>query len=191
MIETPTTAPTSFRAGDFAAWKTAIPEYDAADGWSLIYRLILPFGAATEFSATDGVGGDYAVSLSATATSTWQAGAGTLLSRVERGSGPGLERVTLGQQAVTILPNLATASSFDGRSIAAKGLADARTALAQYMAKGQAHVAEYHISDRVMKFRTTQDILDLIAYYEREVAKERATAALMQGTAPGRIYTRF
>lgn len=191
MIETPTTAPTSFRAGDSAAWKTALPEYDAADGWSLIYRLILPFGAATEFSATGGTGGDYAVSLSATATSTWQAGAGTLLSRVERGSGAGLERITLGQQAVTILPNLATASSFDGRSIAAKGLADARAALAQYMAKGQAHVAEYHISDRVMKFRTTQDILDLIAYYEREVAKERATAALMQGTAPGRVYTRF
>ena len=191
MIETPTTAPTSFRAGDSSAWKAALPEYDATDGWSLIYRLILPFGAAAEFSATGGTGGDYAVSLSATATSTWQAGAGTLLSRVERGSGPGLERITLGQQAVTILPNLATASSFDGRSIAAKGLADARTALAQYMAKGQAHVAEYHISDRVMKFRTTQDILDLIAYYEREVAKERATAALMQGTTPGRIYTRF
>jgi hypothetical protein len=191
MIETPTTAPTSFRAGDSAAWKTALPEYDAADGWSLIYRLILPFGAATEFSATGGTGGDYAVSLSATATSTWQAGAGTLLSRVERGSGAGLERITLGQQTITILPNLTTASSFDGRSIAAKGLADARAALAQYMAKGQAHVAEYHISDRVMKFRTTQDILDLIAYYEREVAKERAAAALMQGTAPGRVYTRF
>jgi len=191
MIETPTTAPTSFRAGDSSAWKAALPEYASTDGWSLIYRLILPFGAAAEFSATGGTGGDYAVSLSATATSTWQAGAGTLLSRVERGSGAGLERITLGQQAVTILPNLATASSFDGRSIAAKGLADARAALAQYMAKGQAHVAEYHISDRVMKFRTTQDILDLIAYYEREVAKERATAALMQGTAPGRVYTRF
>lgn len=191
MIELPTTAPTSFRAGDSSAWKAALPEYASTDGWSLIYRLILPLGAAAEFSATGGTGGDYAVSLSATAASTWQAGAGTLLSRVERGSGASLERVTLGQQAVTILPNLATASSFDGRSPAAKALADARAALAQYMAKGQAHVAEYHISDRVMKFRSTQDILDLIAYYEREVAKERAAAALMLGIAPGRIYTRF
>lgn len=191
MIELPTTAPTTFRAGDSAAWQTALPDYPSTDGWSLIYRLIFPSSAIADFAAAGGLGGDYTVSLSATTTSAWLAGAATLVSRVERGSGAGLERITIGQQAVTVLPNLATAASFDGRSAAAKALADARAALAQYMANGQVHVAEYDIAGRRMKFRTTQDILDLIAYYEREVAKERAAAALMQGIVPGRIYTRF
>jgi hypothetical protein len=191
MIALPTTAPASFRAGDSAAWKTALPDYPSTDGWSLIYRLIFPGSAVADIPATGGTGGDYTIALSATVTSAWPAGPGTLVSRVDRGSGAGLERLTLNQQAVVILPNLATANNFDGRSANVKALADARAALAQYMANGQMHVAEYEIAGRRMKFRSAQEIIDLIAYYEREVAKERAAAALMQGIAPGRIYTRF
>ena len=42
-----------------------------------------------------------------------------------------------------------------------------------------------------MKFRDTQQILDLIAHYKREVAREAGALALLQGgSPPGRIYYR-
>ena len=97
----------------------------------------------------------------------------------------------LGQAQVTILPDLNAAATFDGRSQAVKGLADARAALAAYMANGQMHVAEYDIAGRTMKFRTSKEITDLIAHYEIAVAGERAAAAIQQGVSPGRVVTRF
>ena len=42
-----------------------------------------------------------------------------------------------------------------------------------------------------MKFRDANDITDLIAHYEREVAAERALSAIQQGGSPGRVYVRF
>ena len=70
-------------------------------------------------------------------------------------------------------------------------LANARAALASYMAKGQLHVAEYDVGGRKMKFRAASEITDLIAYYEREVAKERALQAMLAGGSPGRVVTRM
>lgn len=182
--------PTTFRAGDSAAWTTSLPAYPSADGWALKYRLLWQTGAAVDISATAS-GTDYSVSLTAANTAAWAAGSATLVSRMERGSGASLERITLGQLAVTILPDLAVAATYDNRSQAVKALAAARAALAAYMDKGQAHVAEYDIAGRRMKFRSTTEITDLIHYYEREVAREQAATAILQGGTPGRVVTRF
>lgn len=180
------TAPTSFRAGDSVSWTEDLPAYPASGGWALKYRLLWAAGAAVTINASAS-GDAHAVDLTATATASWAAGAATLVSWVEKAT----ERVTLDQQAVTILPDLTSAATFDGRSAAVKGLADAKAALADYVAGGKLHVAEYDIAGRRMKFRTAQEITDLIAHYEREVASERALAALLSGGAPGRVNVRF
>lgn len=160
--------------------------YPASAGWTLKYRLLWPTGTAVQITATAS-GDDYAVSLSTTATAGWTPGQATLLSWVEKGS----ERITLAQQAVTILANLALASTYDGRSQAQKALADAKAALAAYMANGQLQVAEYEIGARRMKFRSADEIRGLIHHYEREVAAERALQAMLEGGTPGRVLTRF
>jgi hypothetical protein len=180
------TAPTTFRAGDSVAWTEDLPAYPASAGWVLKYRMLWPTGAAVPI-ATSAVGDAHAVSLTAANTAAWAAGSATLVSWVEKG----VERVTFDQASVAILPNLAAAETFDSRSQAVKGLADAKAALAAYVAGGKVHVAEYDIAGRRMKFRTSKEISDLIDHYEREVAGERALAALLQGGSPGRVYLRM
>lgn len=179
--------PTTFRAGDSVSWLRSVPAYRPTEGWSLKYRLLWAIGVAVAFDAT-AYGYDYTVSLSSADTSAWVAGAATLVAYVEKGA----DRVTLDQSPVTVLADLSVADTFDGRSINRRALDDARAALSAYMARGQLHVGEYDIAGRRMKFRSTAEILDLIAYYERQVSQEEAALALMNGGAPpGRVFTRF
>jgi hypothetical protein len=181
--------PTTLRAGDSVSWTKSLPAYPSADGWSLHYRLLWPTGTAVEITASAS-GVDYTVSLTAANTASWAAGAASLVSYVKKGSGASEERATLERLDVTILPDLTTAATFDGRTDNQKALADARAALKAYMASGKAHVSEYDIAGRKMKFRAAGEIIDLINYYEREVARERIATAIANGGAPGRVMYR-
>jgi hypothetical protein len=179
--------PTTLRAGDSCTWsRTDLTDYPSEAGWSLKYRLLWPTGTAVDITTT-ATGDGYSVSLSATETHNWPAGAATLVSYVERTD----ERVTLGQQAIAILPDLTTAATFDGRSANRIALDNARAALQAYLAGGKAHIAEYDIAGRRVKFRDSQEITDLIQHYEREVFRETASQALLSGGSPGRVITRF
>lgn len=179
-MDIPTTEPTEIRAGDSIVWERELEDYSAADGWTLKYKLLWATGTAVAFSAT-GVGTLHSVSLAAGDTDGYAAGTATLAGYVEKGAGATLERVTLGTTLVTILPDLTAATTHDGRSANRIALDNARAALASYMAKGQAHVAEYDIAGRRMKFRDSQQIVDLIRYYEAEVAREGRAARGVRG----------
>lgn len=181
--------PTTLRAGDSVSWTKSLPTYPSTDGWSLHYRLLWPTGTAAEIT-TSASGVDYTVSLTAANTASWAAGSASLVSYVKKGSGASEERATLERLDVTILPDLTAAATFDGRTQNQKALADARTALASYMAGGKLHVAEYDVAGRRMKFRAASEITDLINYYEREVARERIATAIANGGAPGRVVYR-
>lgn len=179
--------PTVIRAGDSIAWTETLPEYPASAGWVLNYRLLWQSGTAVDI-ATSAAGDDHAVSLAATVTAGWQAGSATLVKWVELA----LQRITLGQQPLTVLPDLTVATTFDGRTTNQKALAAAKAALESYLANGQAHVAEYDIAGRKMRFRDAEQILQLIAHYEREVNREAAALSILNGgSPPGRIYSRF
>ncbi len=187
-MELPTNEPTVIRAGDSVAWSRELPEYSAASGWALKYRLLYAAGAAVAIAST-GVGTTHTVALTSAQTAAYAAGQATLVAYVENaGSGA---RATLESTPVTILPDLTTAANHDGRSANQIALAAARAALASYVAKGQLHVAEYDIGGRRMKFRSSTEITDLIAHYEREVFKENAIAAAVNGVAAGRIQVSF
>lgn len=179
-------APTTFRAGDSVTWTESLPAYPASAGWALKFRLIYQTGAAVDI-ATTADGDDHKVELTAAATAAWVAGSATLAAYAEKGA----ERITLASEIVTVLPNLATVTNIDGRSIAARSLADALAARAAYLASGKMHVAEYDIAGRVMKFRNVKEISDLIEQLQREVARERALQAVLDGGAPGRVKVRF
>lgn len=179
-MDIPTSEPTEIRAGDSIVWERELEDYSAADGWTLKYKLLWATGTAVTFSAT-GVGTLHSVSLTAAATASYAAGTATLAGYVEKGSGGTLERATLGTTLLTILPDLTAATTHDGRSANRIALDNARAALASYMSKGQAHVAEYDIAGRKMKFRDSQQIMDLIRYYEAEVAREERRARGVRG----------
>ena len=178
--------PTTFRAGDSASWSESIPDYPASAGWVLKYRMLWPTGTGAAIPTTAN-GDDHVVSLSSTDTAPWLAGLATLVRWVEKGAA----RVTLGQLSVNILPDLTQAVTHDGRTANKKALDAAEAALAAYAAGGKACVAEYTIGDKAMKFRDTQQILDLIQHYKRLVAKENAALAILGGSGvPGRVHYR-
>lgn len=180
------TTPESFRAGDSVTWRESFPEYPASEGWALALRLLWQTGTPADISAVAD-GNQFLIDLDAAATAAWLAGDATLIASVSKGA----DRVTVYQLPVKILANLATATTLDNRSQARKGLADARAALADYAGAGKIHVAEYDIAGRRMKFRDSNQILELIHYYEREVAKENAAAAILNGQTPGRVVVRM
>jgi len=170
----PETEPLSIRAGDSLAWSRSLPEYSAADGWTLKYRLLWTTGSSPVSFSAAGVGTQHTVNLAAAVTAAWAAGRATLFVFVERPiAGPATERVSLETKTIEIAANLATATTFDGRSANVKALDDLNAAMASYCTAGHGPVAEYQIGDRRMKFRSTTEIAELIAYYERQVAIER------------------
>lgn len=185
-MDLPGSEPINLRAGDTISWERELAEYSAADGWALKYRLLWPTGPAVDITST-GSGTTHTVSLTAVTTASYAPGTATLLAYVERTG----ERVTLDVQTVTVLPDLTASGPYDSRSLNQIALANARAALASYMAKGQLHVAGYDIGGRVMKFREAKDIIDLIQHLEREVAREVAAIALLSGRSPGRVAVRF
>ncbi|MDT3708161.1 MAG: hypothetical protein ROZ09_15170 [Thiobacillus sp.] len=188
-MELQTNEPTAIRAGDSVSWSRELPEYSSDAGWALKYRLLYTVGTAVAIAST-GAGTTHTVELTSAQTATFAAGTATLVAFVENATTA--DRVTLEATPVTILPDLTTAATHDGRSANQVALANAEAALAAYMAKGQAHVAEYDIAGRRMKFRAASEITDLISYYERECAKERVAQALLEGNpAPGRVAVRF
>lgn len=186
MSELNTTEPSNLRVGDAASWTRDIPDFKPTDGWVLKYRLLWATPPAVTFTAA-AYGALHLVALTAADTSAYRAGTATLVAWVEKAA----DRVTLSQRQIEVLPDLTTATSLDGRSANVKALADARTALAAYVASDRAMVQEYVIGQRRMTFRDIKQLQDLIAHYEREVAKEVNAAAMAHGISPGRIYTRF
>ena len=180
--------PTTLQAGDSATWLADLPEYPANDGWVLHYRVLSPTSAATFDAVAEGA--QHRVALSAATTATLPVGACTLLRWVTNGS----TKTTLGQTPLQVLADLTSATSYDGRSQNARALADARAALAAHLASGKAHVQAYTIAGRRMEFRSVADLQALINFYQGEVTKEQAAAALANGTlgsAPGRVHTRM
>lgn len=178
--------PQSFRAGDSVSWTESLPEYLASSGWLLKFRMLWPTGAAVSINTTAD-GNNFLVNLLPADTAGWATGRATLVPWVEKGT----ERITIAQQSIIILPNLATANTFDNRSKNQIALSDAEAALVAYSAGGKIHVAEYDIAGRRMKFRDSDQIISLINYYKIEVAKEKFDLAALSGKSPGRVVVRF
>jgi hypothetical protein len=179
-------SPTTFRAGDSASWSESLSAYPASAGWIMKLRMLWPAGQAIDI-ATTADGDDFAVTLAASDTASWQAGKATLVAWVEKGT----QSITVGDLSVQVLPNLRLQANHDGRTANKRALDAAEAALLKYLEGGQALVEEYEIDGRRMKFRSTQEIRDLIAHYKRAVAKENAAFAILQGGGmPGRVHYR-
>lgn len=186
MSEPLTTEPAELRAGDSISWERDLPDHLPSDGWVLRYRVLWQAPPAKSFDASAS-GTVHRVDLSAAATASYPAGQATLVGWVEKDG----TRITLLQTPLLVLPDLTSAASLDGRSDNQRGLAQARSALSDFVARGNAMTEEYEIAGRRMRFRSLQELQDLVAYYERQCARDDATVALQQGVVPGRIYTRF
>ena len=174
------------RVGDTLDFTTTLVDYPASAGWVLTYRLI-PRTSGTPISIVGTASGDdHRTSAVASTTATWTAGEDSWVAYVDLSG----EHYVVDEGVVTLLPNLATATAYDGRSKAAKALEDAETALANFQATG-GRVRRYSIAGREMEFDGAGEILKLVSYWRVQVTRENAASAVAKGLAdPRRIYLR-
>lgn len=172
--------------GDTLNYTTAVADYTASAGWTLTYRLVPRSGAGTaiEFSST--ADGDlHRLQVGAATTAAWAAGSYSWHSWVTKAG----EKCTVATGAITLIADPRTSSGpLDLRSDAEIALAAAKAALAAWTPTTRS----YTIAGRSMTFSTTAEIVPIIQYWEREVAKERRAADMAKGAPDSRrVYVRM
>jgi hypothetical protein len=175
--------PTSIRAGDLVTWTKSLSDYPADQGWTLAYTLI---NASAKISITASASGaDHVVSVSAATSAGYAAGTYRWMARVTKGS----EIYTVGQGSITILPNLAALSTYDGRSHAKKMLEAIEAA---YEGRASATQLEYEINGRRVRQMSATELIKWRSYYQAEVAAEADADSLARtGISRRRIGVRF
>ncbi len=159
--------------GVTTSWSVDLSDFPAADGLVLRYRILRPAGCGSPIDIQTIATGDVRTAMIAPEMSAnWIPGDATLVSIVERTVDGSIENQIIGSARLRIGANLLLAENHDPRSANQIALDDAKAALAAYqMSDGM--TSEYSIGDRSVKFRSLQEILELINHYQRMVNAER------------------
>lgn len=179
----PSTEPSSFRAGDLLSWTKSLSDYPANQSWSLAYTLINATSKITINASASGA--DFLVSVAAATTAAYAAGTYQWMARVSKST----EIYTIGQGTIEILPNLATATTYDFRSHA-KTMLEAIEAA--FEGKASSTQLEMEINGRRIKSFSPSEMIQWRSFYKAEVAKEAQAETLARtGVNPRRIGVRF
>jgi hypothetical protein len=169
MPTVPSTEPLSIRAGDLVTWTKSLSDFPANAGWTLTYTLI---NATTKITiAASASGADHLVSVPAATSANYAAGIYTWMARVSKA----LELYTVAQGTIEILPNLATLTTFDGRSHA-RTMVEAIEAAIE--GRASALQLEYEINGRRIKFMGPDELIKWLSFYRSELAKEAQAESL-------------
>lgn len=176
----PTTEPTVINPGDTVKWTRSLADYPANDSWVLSYELI---NSANRYTVTASASGsDHLVTISATTSAGYVAGAYDWRARVTKAS----EVYTVGTGRVTVAKSFATAT--DTRSQARSTLEAIETMLA---GRATSAVEMYEIAGRKLKYMLPSELLVLRDRYRMDVAREDAATRAAAGLPnPGRVYVR-
>lgn len=169
--------PTEFTAGDTVAWTRSLADYPASAGWVLSYRFISP---AAKFDVTGSASGDdHAVTISAVTSAAYTAGTYAWQAYVTLGA----VRHTVGSGTTVVEPNLAavSAAGYDNRTPARKALDALNAGLETF--GSNAHVQEYSIEGRAMKYRSFAEFMAARDRLSLEVRREEDATRAQQGEA--------
>lgn len=162
-VAIPTTEPKTFRAGDLLSWSKSLSDFPANAGWALAYTFI---NATQKLTINAGASGaDFLVSVSAATTAPYIAGTYSWMARVSKGT----EIYTVDSGTTEILPNLATATTYDGRTHAKKMLEAIEAA---YEGRASLTQMQLQINGRSVQEFSRQELITWRSYYKAEVAQQ-------------------
>lgn len=174
-------------AGDTWDFTTIVEGYPATDGWVLNYYLT-PYttGIQVVLTATTAADGtSYRIQKSPVESALIAAGDYTWTARVEKAG----SEITVSQGLVTIEPQVAGRTSFDGRS-SARRIFEAIEAVIEGRASRDQE--EYTIAgangSRQLKRTPIADLLVLRDRYKAEVESEENAAAIASGLSNPRVF---
>lgn len=187
--EIPTVEPTRLVAGDNWNWDKAVPEFSAADGWQLAYRLSgptdldIPFGSLVTAS-----GNGFQIRIPKTSTQGLTPGTYLLVGFVSKGS----ERYTLEdcwgspvRIVVTVLANPTT--TVNALTPDETMLAAIDAALSGRLTSDQEEIT---INGRSIKFIPFEQLMKLQDVYRQRVINARAPGQALQEIEVGFLAPR-
>jgi len=153
-------------AGDTLAFSKCCTAYPVSAGWRLTFTLVPRDKAAARLTIESVASGSaHTVNVSAAVTKDWAPGEYAWTCRATDGTN--VNTVERGQ--CLIEPDPATADpGSDSRSQARRALADAKQALADWTPTRRS----YKVNGREQEFSSSQDVLKVIAFWQREVDRE-------------------
>lgn len=158
------TIPCTITAGDSLSFTESFASYLPISGWSLKYVLLNRVGKI-EFESSP-VNGEFSFTVLSADSQSWTPGNYKAVPILTNGS----QRVTLDAVTVVVNPDPLAVESMDTRSQAQKILESLRVAYESFAKTGL--VQEVSINGRTTKFRSADDILKQINYWQLLVNSE-------------------
>lgn len=163
MATVPTTEPNNLRVGDLWTWLKSLADYPANAGWTLAYTLINATKKITITASASGA--DHLVSVAAATTAGYTAGSYSWMARVTKAT----EIYTIDEGTIEVLPDLAAATLYDGRSHA-QIMVEAIEAAIE--GRASALQLKMEISGRSIEYMGAADLIKWLSFYRSELAKE-------------------
>lgn len=181
MATIPGKEPQKLRAGDSWRWRRDDLAAYPAPVWSLKYYLVSPNRQIVLDASADGAA--HVVAVSAAASAAYLAGLYSWIARVSAGG----EEYTVGDGAIEILPNFATAAAgLDGRSHA-KRMLDALTSIIEGRAASMdIDIVDKTLGEGVALRKNPELLIKYQGIYARQYRAEQEAQKLANGEASGR-----
>jgi hypothetical protein len=170
--------PKSIVSGDTISWTDQLPQYPASL-WQLSWAIR---GNSVLDAIATADGNDFVTEISANSSASLVSGVHHWQAYVTQGT----DRTTIGNGAIEVIQDLATATTgYDGRTEAQKLLAAVETAL-NAIAKGEM-VQSYSIKGRSLSKYSLTELIQLRDRLKGEVARQAASKSGMDR----RVYIQF
>lgn len=177
--EIPIVEPSRLVAGDTLQFLRYLSDYQATDGWTLSYSLVKSSVRIAVTGSSYGDGG-HLISVAAATTAAWTAGDYDWQSYVTKST----ERYAIQSGRMSILTNFAAQSTgYDARSTWRQTVEQLEAGVLT-LSTGAEMVRITH-RDKVLEYRTMDDLLSMLAYARSEVAREEQTEAIANGRRTG------
>ena len=179
----PSREPVAVRAGDTWRWLRDLPDYPAP-GWTLTYTFHGPQGIASIEAAASGT--SHLVTVAPEDSADIAPGRYQWDAAVSDGA----DRYSVGSGILTVLPDVAEATSYDGRSHARRMLAAIEAMLEGRATDGDLDVVKTSVGGRSTDFDLAT-LAKLRQQYAAAVAAEDAQESAANGGRPGILQVRF
>lgn len=164
MTDIPTVTQKTITAGDSVSWVINLTDYPASESWELSYVLLNSSSKITITSEADG--DSHLIDVSAATTAAYTAGEYKYTALITDGT----DRYTVETGTITMLPDPAEQTTYDGRTFAEVCLENIESIL---QGKASADNYSYSIGGRSLSKYSWDELITARNYFANEVRKEQ------------------
>lgn len=183
MPTIPEIEPAEIRVGFTTSWYKDVTDYPPSGGWTLKYALRNSAQKITLTAATSGT--RYLTTVTASGSSAYVVGIYTWVAYVTKGTAETLDQHEVDRGTIALVQNYSADAVYDGRS-------DARIIYDNLITKYKAFISSggemqsMSVAGKSVSFRSAEDFLTQIKYWEAKVRDEEDAEAVANGGSSSR-----